>query len=256
MENFCSADCKRNWVATNPRQSLPTFLDGASLSSSTSGGSSAMNRKSALIALGVVVALSFGFGGVAGAVPHPKPGQYWTMEFVWQNTTPECAVQRFQPGGDLSSGFNGTYSVGSKSVKESLTTPMSQIEFHGTWSKKAKQYSGRMVVTGYQPGTYPARLFRGIVKSWKGSGCVGSYSEPGPGRATTTKPVQGLVVVPAIVGEPLPVASNALRQAGLVGTVEGGSPQGNGEVLVAKQSPPAGTHVKNGTLVTLTLVVK
>jgi hypothetical protein len=108
------------------------------------------------------------------------PGQYWTLEFVWQNTTPECAVQTFQPGGGLSSGFSGTYAVGKKSVNESLSTPMSQIRFRGTWSKKHRQYTGKMVVTGYEAGTYPARLIRGIVKSWKGSGCVGSYSIPVP----------------------------------------------------------------------------
>ena len=64
------------------------------------------------------------------------------------------------------------------------------------------------------------------------------------------------LVVPALVGEPLSVASNALGQAGLVGTLEGGPPTGNGEVLVASQSPAAGTQVKEGTSVAFTLAVK
>jgi PASTA domain len=64
------------------------------------------------------------------------------------------------------------------------------------------------------------------------------------------------LVVPALVGEPLSVASNALGQAGLVGTLEAAPPTGNGVVLVASQSPPAGAHVKEGTSVTFTLAVK
>lgn len=73
--------------------------------------------------------------------------------------------------------------------------------------------------------------------------------------AAVSQPNHALVV-PALVGEPLPVASNSLGQAGLVGTVRGDPPTGNGELLVASQSPPAGTQVKKGTTVTFTLAVK
>jgi PASTA domain len=63
-------------------------------------------------------------------------------------------------------------------------------------------------------------------------------------------------VVPALIGEPLPVASNSLTQAGLVGSVSGPPPCCNGEVLVSGQSPRAGTNVKDGATVFFTLTVK
>ncbi len=64
------------------------------------------------------------------------------------------------------------------------------------------------------------------------------------------------VVVPSLIGEPLPMASFSLTKAGLVGSVSGPPPCCNGEVLVSAQSPRAGTTVKNGATVVLTLAVK
>lgn len=84
----------------------------------------------------------------------------------------------------------------------------------------------------------------------------------GPSKTIPTRPIgsttttsldsSATVVVPYVVGEPVPLASQKLGNSGLDFTTVGGV-TGGGQIIVASQTPQAGMRVKRGSVVTITL---
>jgi beta-lactam-binding protein with PASTA domain len=60
------------------------------------------------------------------------------------------------------------------------------------------------------------------------------------------------LIVPSLIGDPLPVASDKVGLEGLVMSPTN-TPSGSGAIVVVGQSPPAGTRVAKGSTIKITL---